>query len=131
MDVYGELLGIVNFSVSNFDDHEKQKEHFTRQRSDYFAAEAVRRGTRDIYSEDEEDYFQTFVDDTYNGIIDIWESDYKTGYERLKNVLVQATLLPPDQCWLGRDTVWINNPQKKGVCHILVNEGRLKGWVKK
>lgn len=36
---------------------------------------------------------------------------------------------PVDQCWIARDTVWIGNAQKKGVCHVLVNEGKLEGWV--
>lgn len=35
-----------------------------------------------------------------------------------------------DKCWLSRDTDWVGNPQKKGVCHFLVKEGKLDGWVR-
>ena len=55
---------------------------------------------------------------------------HTTGYERLEAVLIEAKGTPVDQCWLSRDTVWIGNSQKKGVCHILINENVLKGWVR-
>lgn len=106
--------------------------NFIRQRTDYFAAEAVRRGTRDVYGDSEEEYFQILLDEIYNGIIDVYKSaKYKTGFERLEAVLIEAKGTPVDQCRLSRDTVWIGNSQKKGVCHILINENVLKGWVKK
>lgn len=132
MDVYAETTGQQNFKVQTLDAYPDVKQHFIRQRNDYFAAEAVRRGTRDVYGDSEEEYFQILLDEIYNGIIDVYESPrHKTGYERLEAVLIEAKGTPVDQCWLSRDTVWIGNSQKKGVCHILVNENVLKGWVKK
>lgn len=132
MDVYAESTGQQNFKIQMLDTYPDVKQHFIRQRNDYFAAEAVRRGTRDVYGDSEEEYFQILLDEIYNGIIDVYESSrFKTGYERLEAVLIEAKGTPVDQCWLSRDTVWIGNSQKKGVCHILVNENVLKGWVKK
>lgn len=132
MDVYAESTGLRNFKIKTLETYPDFKQHFTRQRNDYFAAEAVRRGTRDVYGDSEEEYFQILLDEIYNGIIDVYESPrLKTGYERLEAVLIEAKDTPVDQCWLSRDTVWIGNSQKKGVCHILVNENVLKGWVKK
>lgn len=132
MDVYAEAKGVQDFKVKTLDAYPDIKQHFIRQRTDYFAAEAVRRGTRDVYGDSEEEYFQILLDEIYNGIIDIYESaKYKTGFDRLEAVLIEAKGTPVDQCWLSRDTVWIGNSQKKGVCHILINENVLKGWVRK
>lgn len=131
MDVYAESTGEQDFKVQTLDTYPDVKQHFIRQRNDYFAAEAVRRGTRDVYGDSEEEYFQILLDEIYNGIIDVYESPrHKTGFERLEAVLIEAKGTPVDQCWLSRDTVWIGNSQKKGVCHILINENVLKGWVK-
>lgn len=132
MKVYGEITGVEHFTIKILDTYPDQKEHFVRQRKDYLAAEAVRRGTRDVYGDDEEkEYFGIFLKEIYNGVIDVYDSPrFKTGYERLEAVLIEAKNTPVNQCWLSRDTVWIGNSQKKGVCHILVNENVLKGWVR-
>ncbi len=132
MEVYGEMTGVVHFTIKNLDTYPEQKRHFVRQRTDYFAAEAIRRGTRDVYGdEEEEEYFKIFLKEIEDGVIDVYYSPrFKTGYERLEAVLIEAKNTPVDQCWLSRDTVWIGNSQKKGVCHILVNENVLKGWVR-
>ena len=42
----------------------------------------------------------------------------------------QASATRVDKCWLSRDTDWVGNPQKKSVCHFLVKEGKLDGWVR-
>lgn len=102
--------------------------HFSEQREYYYLAEAVRRGTRDIYKD--EIQFAELKDETYEGIKEIWEDEYKNGMVRLRKVLSQAAHTPVDRCWLSKDTGWIGNSQKKGVCHFLVKDGRLKGWVR-
>lgn len=130
LDAYAEKTKIHDFKIELVDAYPDLKQHFIRQRNDYFAAEAVRRGTRDIYGDAEEEYFHVLLNEIYNGIIDVYESaSHKTGFDRLNAVLIEAKSTPVDQCWLSRDTVWIGNSQKKGVCHILVNERVLKGWV--
>ncbi len=131
IDVYAESTGEQDFKVQILDTY-PVKQHFIRQRNDYFVAKAVRRGTRDVYEDIKEEYFQILLDEIYNGIIDVYESPrHKTDFEQLEAVLIEAKGTPLDQCWLGRDTFWIGNSQKKGVCHILINENILKGWVNK
>ena len=71
------------------------------------------------------------VNEMYEGVIEVWEENHKNGVEKLGKVMTQAVMTPVDRCWLNRDTDWIGNSQKKGVCHFLVNDQRLKGWVKK
>ena len=120
-------MEIVSSKYQTYIDY---KPHFTRQRSDYFAAEAIRRGTRDFYGDDEDEYFTILENEILAAIIDVWENPTRDdGFTRLRETLAAAVHAPVDQCWLARDTVWIGNSQKKGVCHVLVNEGKLEGWV--
>lgn len=85
----------------------------------------------DIYGDEEEEYFTILTQEIFDGVIDVWEAPYNYGIDRLRDVLQAAIQTPVNQCWLSKDTVWIGNSQKKGVCHVLVNEGRIDGWVKK
>ena len=133
MDVYAEDAQIPSMTEYDLNGkYNRYRPHFTRQRGDYFAAEAIRRGTRDFYGDDEEEYFTILENEIYNGIIDVWENpSLSTGFDRLRATLEAAMHAPVDQCWIARDTVWVGNSQKKGVCHVLVNEGKLEGWVNK
>jgi len=131
MAAYGDAEGIAEFSRETLILFPQYSDNFTRQRKDFYAAESVRRGLRDVYDETEPDQFEVLKDETYDGVVDVWEQDYRNGYLRLVQVLAQAVQIRVDRCWLIRDTDWIGNSQKKGVCHVLVNEGRIKGWVKK
>lgn len=106
-------------------------ENLSRQRKSYYAAESLRRGTRDIYGDKEESQFDILKDETYDGVIDVWEMDYKNGLTCLNSVMAQATKIRLDKCSLVEDTKWVGNGERKGVCHILVNDRRIKGWVKK
>lgn len=127
-EIYGQAERITEFSNELLAIFPKHQKYYNDQRSYYFAAEAVRRGTRDIYSE--ESQFQILKDETYEGVKEVWEEQYKNGLVRLRKVLTQASNTRVDKCWLSRDTDWIGNPQKKGVCHFLTNEKRLEGWVR-
>ena len=129
MAVYGEAEGIDNFTVDSFAMYSRHKNHFGRMRNDFYAAESVHRGMRDAFGEYEEDQFEVFEDEVYEGVIDTYEDDYDSGMARLRGVLRQASQVSVQRSWLSRDTDWIGAAQKKGVCHFLVNDGRLEGWV--
>lgn len=130
MEVYAEAENITSMKEQDLKQYPSYKAHFTRQRNDYFAAEAVRRGTRDFYGDDEEEYFTILLKEIFDGVIDTWEKNFPSGFDRLREVLDAAMHAHVDQCWLARDTVWVGNSQKKGACHVLVNENQLDGWVK-
>lgn len=131
MEVYEEDEGVEGFSLDDLEGHPKSQKHFQRQRGHFYAAEAVRRGTRDIFSNSEEDQFEVLKEEVYDGIDDLYFSEYETGLARLTQVVSTAGLIPVQRSWLGRDTDWISPAEKKGVCHFLVNDGRLDGWVNK
>ncbi len=127
---YGQAEGIKDFTVDMLDTYPKHKENFSNQRKYYFAAEAVRRGTRDLYGTKEKDQFEVLKDEMYEGVTEVWEDEAKNGLARMRKVMAQATKTSLDKCRICRDTEWVGNSQRKGVCHFLVGENRLKGWVR-
>lgn len=127
---YGQVEGIKDFTVDMLDTYPTHKENFSNQRKYYFAAEAVRRGTRDLYGIKEKDQFEVLKDEMYEGVTEVWEDEAKNGLARMRKVMAQATKTSLDKCRICRDTEWVGNSQRKGVCHFLVGENRLKGWVR-
>ncbi len=127
---YGQVEGITTFTVDMLDSYPEHKDNFTAQRKYYFAAEAVRRGTRDLYGPKEKDQFEVLKEEMYEGVTEVWEDDAKNGLVRMRKVLAQATRTSLDKCLICRDTTWVGNSQRKGVCHFLVEDNRLKGWVR-
>ncbi|MBQ7109599.1 MAG: hypothetical protein IJO06_00100 [Thermoguttaceae bacterium] len=62
--------------------------------------------------------------------MEVYEQEYQTGKERLDAVLhcaANATNLQTSP--LYADLRWITPREQKGICHHLVNDKRLNGWV--
>ena len=74
---YGQAEGIKNFTVDMLNTYPTHKENFSNQRKYYFAAEAVRRGTRDLYGTKEKDQFEVLKDEMYEGVTEVWEDEAK------------------------------------------------------
>ncbi|TYS69711.1 hypothetical protein FZC76_05595 [Sutcliffiella horikoshii] len=109
-------------------EHPKYGENFQRHRKDYYAAETIRQSARDILLDTEKDEFSILTEETYDGIIDVHEDDYNNGYKRLKSVMKHVTTIQLNKSILNSFPGWISTSEKKGVCHILVNDGKIK-WV--
>lgn len=118
----------VNAESLYIEDYPQYKQHFQRQKEAFFAAEAVRHASRDSFL-DEEDPFEDLLDESYDGVIETWERKYADGLERMNTVLSQAVQINMESNLISRETAWVTVRVKKGLCHILVNEGRIEGWV--
>ena len=125
---YADAAGIAELPKESLSQHPRYKNDFERRRKDYYAAETIRRGSRDIFRETDPAQFDILKCETYDGVIDEHSQNFPHGYARLNSVMTQAALLSIEKCLLSRLPNWIGNSEKKGVCHILVNDGRLK-WV--
>ncbi|WP_339011774.1 ABC-three component system protein [Lactococcus garvieae] len=113
---------------SFFKKFSKYRRNFDGQRQNYYDAESIRRGVRDTFDPKEyEHQFSELKNDLFNGICDVAEEDYNNGFERLREVLKQALLISLDRSDLAQLGV-IGNGHRKGMCHLLVNDGRLT-WV--
>jgi hypothetical protein len=51
------------------------------------------------------------------------------GYARLTEVLKQVALIDVSKSLLCQIKNLIGISEKRGVCHILVSDGRIKSWV--
>lgn len=131
-EAYAQATGQKKFTKKDLEKAENvdYAEHMAEQRNYYFAAEAVRRGTRDIYSEDDEDQFEVLEKEVFEGIKETWREHYRNGLARLSSIFKEVPKIDISKCWLRRDTDWIGNAQRKGVCHFLVKDEFIKGWVK-
>ncbi|GHV10305.1 hypothetical protein FACS1894217_15730 [Clostridia bacterium] len=124
---YADAEGLDELTKDELEKYVKYKKNLQRQRKDYYAAESVRRGTREAFGDADPDQFETLKNETHDGIVEVHERDYDHGFDRLNAVMSQVALVPISKCVL-RETDWIGNSEKKGVCHFLVNDGRIK-WV--
>lgn len=101
---------------------------FTEQRKSYYSAESIQRSVREIY-DDGENQFNILKDDAYEGIKETYWGTYPNGYERLRAVLIKITSTTLDKSKLSLIKNLIGNLEKKGICHILVNDDKIKSWV--
>lgn len=108
----------------------KYSSHYKRQRHDFYSAESVRRAVLEAFAEDE-DVFGDFKDEVYSLIID--------EYEELQGepplAVVKATIKYAGNSNMSKSVLvhlpkWVGAEEKKGACHMLVNDGKI-AWVEK
>lgn len=127
LDAYADAEKQSDLPIERLADYPKYKANFDRQRKDFYAAETIRRSARDAFGKDN-DAFDSLRSETYDGIIDVHSLDYDNGFERLNRVLAHTTTLSFPNCIIQKAD-WLGKSEQKGVCHILVNDGDLDGWV--
>lgn len=126
--VYGELTGEEYVSPEELDGHPKYRRDFDRQRKDYYAAETIHHELRDTIRLDETEGFDLLKDEVYDGVITTRDKHYDTGYSRMTAVMEHATEIPLSHNLQDRTLDWVGPGEKKGVCHMLVNDDRLR-WM--
>lgn len=99
------------------------EDHFRRQRECFYHAEALRVFVRDKV---EPGTFEGLQDEIYHGVADTADGDHADGFERVKAVTQAAQDVPLDAHPLGASALV---KDKRGICHQLANEDRLK-WTK-
>jgi len=104
------------------------KSNYSSQRKAYYAAESVRRSVRDVI-DDGDNQFAILEEEAYAGIEEAYWADYNNGFERLNAVLMKMTNTSLNKSTLVHIANLIGPIEKKGLCHIMVNEERIKSWV--
>lgn len=122
---YHEKTGNVYMRPEDLLDEPKLKRDFDRQRESYYKAETIRRELRDTLQICEESDFALIKDEVFDGVIDTCDRDYPNGYERLSAVIRHATTLSLSPNLDNQSLNWIGAGEKKGICHMLVNDDRL------
>jgi len=102
--------------------------HFKRQRQNFYCAESVNRAVVEAFTPDE-DVFGDFKDEVYASIIDEYEDQQGSRpYDRVKAVVKAAGNAPLSKSVLVHLPKWVGPEEKKGTCHMLVNDERIS-WV--
>lgn len=105
LKVYREKTNKPDLTIDGLDAYDKLRSHFSRQRGYYYDAELLRRGTRDIYCENADEYFNIFLEEVYGGIIETYDQDYPSGYDRLAKVLTAASQTTTQKSIISRETL--------------------------
>lgn len=127
---YGDRSKVSGFSSAHLmmPEYEAFKDDFSDRRIDYFSAETIRRGVQEVFDGRFSDQFDVLKQETYDGIKNTVRRSFPDGYEKMLAVMEQAVLIPVEQYLLSNTKYWIGNSIMCGVCHHLVNDGRVK-WV--
>ncbi|MBD5637574.1 hypothetical protein HYI18_02945 [Clostridium botulinum] len=105
----------------------KYNRNFIEQREHFYNADSICHSVREVFADGYDD-FKRLKDDAYDGISDTCWDDYDNGYSRLLAVLKQASRITLTKSYLAQITNLIGNSEKKGICHMLVNDGKIQ-WV--
>ena len=126
LEAYSDHLKEEINTVDMLKDYNKYFEHLNRQRKEYYSAETIRRFVRDTFVDSKQ--FEVLKDEVYDGIIDVHEKDYDSGYLRLVADLEKVCDISISKCLLDSRLHCIGNSERKGTCHMLVNDNRIR-WV--
>ena len=93
--------------------------HFTRQREGFFSAQSLKRFVRDELVDESE--YETLKEQVNFGIADTYEKHYESKLERVKGTTGKAAELNLSSAEIHD----IKVQDKNGMCHELVNDGKL------
>ncbi|EGP5363624.1 hypothetical protein KGD01_002581 [Enterococcus faecium] len=105
---------------------ERFKQDFIDQRKNFYSAEWVERIAREKFDDDGETA-EIWKGDTYEFISSTLSMMYPNAYQRMLEVMREAVKCQTTSAIEEFKNI-MRPTSRKGVCHILANEGRLK-WV--
>lgn len=128
-EAYAQKLNRETFTAGDIPSLPKRyAQNYKEQRMAYYSAVSIERSVRDIF-DNGEDEFDRLKEDAWHGINTTYWKDYEDGYTRLNVVLEKITSTTLDSSVLSQMRNLIGNLEKKGICHILVNDGVIESWV--
>lgn len=122
LDAYGDHLGTNLPNTTVLDLHNSLKRDYLRQRERFYHAESLKNFARDTVPEGT---FDSLQDEIYHGVVDVCESGYANGFERMKATVAQASTVAATSNPLVSS---VKTQDRQGICHQLANDDRLK-WV--
>lgn len=127
---YGDAENMPSFLVDDLTLFPDYSDDLEERRIDFYAAETIRRGVLELKGNSLIGQFDVLKDETFNGVKDTAKRLHPNGYERMLAVMEQAVITPVTNYILSASPYWISGKIKKGVCHHLVNDGKLK-WIRR
>lgn len=130
LNAYASKLGLDSVSIDDIKNNGFFCDDLNQQRHYFFDAASVYHAVRDAFTDGEKE-FGIMKREAYEGIREVYISDYPDGFARLNSVLSKITSTTFDKTLLGKLTRLIGNSEKKGICHMLVEDGTIESWILK
>ncbi len=127
---YGEAKGLTSLPKEDLSKYPDYQEDLIQRRIEYYAAETIRSGIRDSLCPSASNEFEILKSETHSAVSDTCKRTNAHGFEKLLAVMEKATTVTINRCIILSRNNWVGNNEKKGVCHILVNDGKIKWAVK-
>ena len=130
LSAYADATGRDALTQADLSDPKLRRfqKDFSKQRKDFYAAETIRRASRDSLTARGVEAFQALKDETYSGIEDTLDDYYENGFLRLRAVMDRIGILTLSKSMLLKIPNWVGIEERKGICHFLVNDGKVQ-WV--
>lgn len=123
-------LAFGSFDQANYaqdtDLPECHAREYQEQRDYFWDAQGLSRNLRDVL--EDQDVFDQLKDDLYDGVIDTCRDDHPNGLKRMRATLTASTRTQLTASAITQFPTLIQNRHRKGMCHVLTNEGRMM-WV--
>ncbi|MEU8265021.1 ABC-three component system protein [Micromonospora sp. NPDC048999] len=123
VEVHRERHGDQISATADALQHPEASTHIRRQRVAFYSAEALRTFSRDSVSEET---FNSLQNEILEGVIEIHDGSHNSGFDRLGAVLQASMNLNFTSNAL---TNVVTTVDRKGMCHQLANEDKLR-WCK-
>lgn len=127
LEMYSEYAKKNYEDVNSLQTNETLYADLQDQRDYFYSAETIRRFVRDTFTNEKD--FVCLEEEIYEGIKEIHEEDYENGFKRLKKDLAQAVTIQTTKSLLDSQLNIIGAKEKKGICHMLVEDKNIR-WVK-
>lgn len=124
LDAYEDYLKRPLKEVVDLQTEPTVSDHFQRSRTDFFMADSLNRFYRDQFPEGAFDHVKKQV---YDGVVETANGPHSDGLARVRATVQQAAQLPLAQT---QYTPYVEPGDKKGLCHHLANDDKLR-WVHK
>ncbi len=122
LDAYEDHLGTTLATSADLNEVPEIRRHYNRQREMFYSAEALRNFARDRTPEGT---YGSFKEDIYDGVVDLYEEEHDSGFERVRATVGRAALVGIE----GNALVGVARVKdKQGACHQLANDCVLT-WV--
>ncbi|WDM21263.1 ABC-three component system protein [Paenibacillus polymyxa] len=126
LEAYSEDKGVTFNNTEELMSYNIYKNHFQRERIHYHKAQSLASFERDTLPEGA-DAFAKLKNSVFMGVIDTVESDFSSGFARVKEVTKTARSLQLS----GNPLISVvEDDDRHGICHHLANDGLIE-WVRK
>ena len=121
MDAYSDVDSTETITIENVDGSAFSR-HFRDARDQFWMAESIKKLSEEN-SPGDTDEFREFEKDVRQHVADVYESEYKNAYERVKVVTKEATTMPKRENRVISGE--IGGGELRGVCYQLSNKDEL------